>query len=101
LQARTKVCQRHPQPDTRRRRYSGKHLVFVEKCLSKSMDEVRTTREANCSSVLRACVQRQYLRRDGSWELYATVAAVKLIGMCVMGSRDPTLIGSKQSQELE
>jgi hypothetical protein len=48
-----------------------------------------------------ACVQRQYLRRDGSWELDATVAAVKLIDMSVRGSKEPTLIGSKQFLDME
>ena len=47
-----------------------------------------------------ACVQRQFLRRDGSWELDATVAGVKLIDMGVKGTRYPTLIGSKPSLDL-
>ena len=48
-----------------------------------------------------ACIQRQYLRQDGSWELDATVAAVKLIDMGVKGTAYPTLIGSKPSLDLE
>lgn len=48
-----------------------------------------------------ACIQRQYLRQDGSWELDATVAAVKLIDMGVRGSVYPTLIGSKPSMDLD
>jgi hypothetical protein len=46
-----------------------------------------------------ACVQRQFLRRDGSWELDATVAAVKLIDMGVKGSVYPTLVGPKSTNE--
>jgi hypothetical protein len=44
-----------------------------------------------------ACVQRQFLRLDGSWDLDATVASFSLIDMSVKGSICPTLVGSKIS----